>query len=192
MKPVRKYWLKARYPDGSAEYRMKSSDGSSGLLIVHADGSRFYHVIEGVDFDKALGGELGAVRTPVTTPPPEPVQGPVQGPVQVAHTAPVVEPERASEPAPEPVDDQLSRDARMVARSVWFHGGRTRSLLFEGRSRMAADEILERAVQRGWVTVKGEDMIVPGTVNPVPTMPVVERSRVERILAWGPTKGARW
>jgi hypothetical protein len=51
-----------------------------------------------------------------------------------------------------PVDDQLDRDARMVARSVWFRGGQRRYELFQGRSQMSADALLDYAVERGWVT----------------------------------------
>jgi hypothetical protein len=59
----------------------------------------------------------------------------------------------------------------MLARSVWFHGGRHRRDLFPGMNRMAADELLDYAVQRQWVSAR-DDMVVPGTVNPVPRMPV--------------------
>jgi hypothetical protein len=181
--------LKARYPDGSATYDMTSADGSSGLLMIGPDGTRLEHVIEGVDMARAMG-LTGPALSPVIAPsevtPPQPIQALVQD-----TPAPVVEPEPVPEPAPGPPNEKLDRDAQMVARSVWFHGGQHRNQLFQSRSRMAADELLAYAVERQWLSVR-EDMVVPGTVTPVPRMPVVERSRSERVLSWGPGPGARW
>jgi predicted oxidoreductase len=77
----------------------------------------------------------------------------------------------------------------MLARSVWFHGGRHRRDLFPGMNRMAADELLDYAVQRQWVSAR-DDMVVPGTVNPVPRMPV--RSSRDRVTSWGPGPGRLW
>ena len=45
------------------------------------------------------------------------------------------------------------RDAQMVARSVWFRGGQHRHELFQGRSQMSADKLLDYAVERQWVAV---------------------------------------
>jgi hypothetical protein len=57
---------------------------------------------------------------------------------------------------------------------------------------MAVDELLGYAVERGWLSVNAEDIVAPGTVNPVQVMPVEPRSRRERVMAWGPGPGRDW
>jgi hypothetical protein len=52
--------------------------------------------------------------------------------------------------------------------------------------------LLARAVAMQWVSARDDGMIVPGTVNPIPVMPVVERSRSDRVTSWGPGPGALW
>jgi hypothetical protein len=185
---VKRYRLKARYPDGSAVYSASSAEGSE-LLTIFSDGSRFIHRIEGIDLERAMGGSgARSSASPLAAlgevTPPQPIQDPVQG-----TPAPVQEPAPVPEPAPEPVDEQLARDAQMLARSVWFRGGQHRNQLFHGMSRLAADALLSYAVERQWVSVR-EDVVVPRTVNPVPVMPV--RSNRERITAWGPGDGRLW
>jgi hypothetical protein len=201
-KIIKKFRLLYRLDDGRATYLAVTSAGSE-MLTIAPDGSSSSNFIGGVCLHCAyetppcpwpecpnqrhgrIPVRAVAVSNPLPTVETSPVEPAVTAPV------PVVEPEPSAEPVPEPVDDQLDRDARMVGRSVWFHGGQRTHELFQGRGQMSADVILDRAVERGWVAVK-DDMIVPGTVNPAPRMPVVERSRVERAMAWGPGPGSRW
>ena len=53
---------------------------------------------------------------------------------------------------------------------------------------MSADKLLDHAVERQWVAVR-DDLVLPGIGEPVPVMPVVPRSRLQRAVAWGPPAG---
>jgi hypothetical protein len=179
-KIIKKWRLTGRF-GGSTYYQ--AEDG--GLLIISADGSRFIHQILGVDMSKAFGSNAldpDLVTAPVADP--EPPQ-PVQEPVQVTHNAPVQE--------PEPVNGELHRRARMLGQTVRFRGPQRRYQLFApGTARVLQDGLLSYATAQGWVKVSDDDVISPGSVEPIDKVPVVPRSRYERVTAWGPTKGRNW
>jgi hypothetical protein len=105
---------------------------------------------------------------------------PVQDPVRDT-PAPRVEPKPLAEPAPEPVNP-IDRHAQQVSRSVWRNGGIHRNQLFpRGMRRSAQDELLDYAVNRGWLTVNENDgMVSPGVKNPIPVMPPVRSRSSER------------
>jgi hypothetical protein len=194
---AKRFRLLRRRNDGSAVLESSDADGYA-MLFVKPDGSRFIHEVSGICPDCVMarharadcprGDRESAVKRPV------PVAEPSPAPVADVPVAEPVKPKRTVvelKPVPDPADEALERDARSVAQSVWFRGGRHRNQLLQGQSQMYADRLLAYAVERGWLRVDAEGIVSPGTESPAKTMPDT-RSRREKVLAWGPGPGADW
>jgi hypothetical protein len=205
---AKKFRLLYRHGDGSAVFECNDAEGY-GQLHIHADGSRSTYTVEGVCGDCMAGRHARAdcpwrdvhggvehgrhgvdqAQDGDDHQSDDRVVGVVDAPVAGVPVADTIAP---AEPAPDPVSEKLDRDAQMVARSVWNRGGQHRNQLFQGRSQMSADALLARAVERRWLSVSSDGIVAPGTVNPVQVMPVVQRSRSERVMAWGPGPDRDW
>jgi len=82
----------------------------------------------------------------------------------------VREPVESARAGPEdPTDPALDSAAQQLSRLVWRDGGAYRGRLFpRGMTKSAQDDLINYAVERGWIKEGEDTMVTPGTVNPTP------------------------